>query len=178
MTRTKIKVGYKIPHIEEFALINGKIETTCLQDFKGKLILLFFYPLDFNSMSLALVDRFSAKMHQFAQLNVQLIGCSTDSHLSHLYWQDIVSRAIEFPLLADKSMKVSKMFGVLDDETGCPMNSFCIIDDQQILRHIVTSDLSHNFNEILRMIETMQPRYSNLDDDGWFMGKIFFYFFL
>ena len=85
---------------------DGSFKEVSLADYKGKYVLLFFYPLDFTFVCPTEIIAFSDRADEFAKLGVQILGCSIDSHFTHLAWRN-VPRAqgglgdIKYPLIAD-----------------------------------------------------------------------------
>lgn len=89
---------------------------------------------------------FSDRAKEFNNINCQLIAASTDSHFSHLAWVNTPRKQgglgeMNIPLLADKSFKIARDYGVLDEETGIPFRGLFIIDDKQNIRQVTINDL-------------------------------------
>lgn len=89
---------------------------------------------------------FSDRVKEFNDINCEVIAASTDSHFSHLAWVNTPRKQgglgeMNIPLLADKSSKIARDYGVLDEDTGIPFRGLFIIDDKQILRQITINDL-------------------------------------
>lgn len=94
---------------------------------------------------------------------LQVIGASTDSHYSHLAWtlQDRKEGGVgpvTFPLLADKSMKIAKTYGVLNPDTGVPFRGLFIIDSNGNLRHMSYNDtmVTRDLDEVIRLVQAYQ----------------------
>lgn len=106
---------------------------------------------------------FSDRAAEFAAINCQLIGCSTDSHFTHLAWintdrKDGGLGKLNYPLLADKSMSIARSYGVLNEDTGIPFRGLFIIDRKQNLRQITVNDLpvGRSVDETLRLVQAFQ----------------------
>ena len=89
---------------------------------------------------------FSDRVHEFEKIGCKVIAVSTDSHFTHLAWVNTSRKdgglgEMKIPLLADKSAKMSRAYGVLDEESGIPFRGLFIIDDKQNLRQITINDL-------------------------------------
>lgn len=89
---------------------------------------------------------FSDRAQEFEAIGVQLIAASTDSHFSHLAWVNTPRKQgglgeMKIPLLADKSSKIARDYGVLDEESGVPFRGLFIIDGKQNLRQVTINDL-------------------------------------
>jgi len=74
------------PQFEGMAVVNGEFKKISLGDYKGKYVVLFFYPLDFTFVCPTEIIAFSDSADKFRAINCELIACSTDSHFSHLAW--------------------------------------------------------------------------------------------
>jgi len=86
------------PHFEGTAVVNGEFKKISLCDYKGKYVVLFFYPLDFTFVCPTEIIAFSESADKFRAINCELIACSTDSHYSHLAWSVIVTIHFEHKL--------------------------------------------------------------------------------
>ncbi|QDV26576.1 peroxiredoxin [Aureliella helgolandensis] len=141
---------------------DGSFKELSLSDYKGKYVLLFFYPLDFTFVCPTEIIAFSDRASEFADLGVQIIGVSVDSHFSHLAWRN-ASRdqggigQIQYPLVADLSKQIARDYDVLTDETVALRGLF-LIDPQGIVRHQVVNDLplGRSVDEALRMVQALQ----------------------
>lgn len=123
---------------------------------------------------------FSDRADEFRKINVEVIGVSTDSHFTHLAWINQSRKEgglgeLNIPLLADKSMKVSRAYGVLDEESGIPFRGLFIIDGNQKLRQITVNDLpvGRSVDETLRLVQAFQ--YTDIHGEvcpaGWKPGS-------
>lgn len=106
---------------------------------------------------------FSSRADEFRDIGCELIGCSTDSHFSHLAWINTPRKQgglgeMNIPLLADKSMAISRAYGVLQEESGISFRGLFIIDGKQNLRQITVNDLpvGRSVDETLRLIQAFQ----------------------
>ncbi|XP_055840939.1 peroxiredoxin 1 [Episyrphus balteatus] len=145
------------------AVVNGQFKEISLKDYKGKYVVLFFYPLDFTFVCPTEIIAFSDRAKEFRNIGCEVIGCSTDSHFTHLAWINTSRKQgglgqLDIPLLADKSMKVAREYGVLDEESGVPFRGLFIIDGKQNLRQITVNDLpvGRSVDETLRLVQAFQ----------------------
>lgn len=145
------------------AVIEGEFKTIKLSDYKGKYVVLFFYPLDFTFVCPTEIVAFSDRFEEFKKINCELIGASCDSHFSHLAWINTPRKngglgEMNIPLLADKSGKIARDYGVYNEETGVPYRGLFIIDGQQKLRQITINDLpvGRSVDETLRLVQAFQ----------------------
>lgn len=106
---------------------------------------------------------FSDRVAEFRKIGCEVIACSTDSHFSHLAWINTPRKqgglgGLDIPLLADKSQKIARDYGVLDEESGIPFRGLFIIDGNQKLRQITVNDLpvGRSVDETLRLVQAFQ----------------------
>ncbi|TDG41105.1 hypothetical protein AWZ03_012471 [Drosophila navojoa] len=168
------------PEFSGTAVVNGAFKDIKLSDYKGKYLVLFFYPLDFTFVCPTEIIAFSDHAAEFRKINCELIGCSTDSQFTHLAWINTPRKQgglgnMDIPLLADKSMKISRDYGVLDEATGIPFRGLFIIDDQQNLRQITINDLpvGRSVEETLRLVQAFQytDKYGEVCPANWKPGQ-------
>jgi len=135
-----------------------------LSDFKGKWVVLFSHPADFTPVCSTEFLAFARRKEAFDELGVQLIGLSIDSIHAHLAWvkdlEEMSGIAIDFPVIADLDMKVSRLYGMIHpaaSETAAVRAVF-IIDPNGILRGMLYYPLTtgRNIDEILRFIRALQ----------------------
>jgi peroxiredoxin (alkyl hydroperoxide reductase subunit C) len=133
-----------------------------LSDYRGKYVVLFFYPLDFTFVCPSEIIAFDKKLEEFKQRDTEVIGCSIDSHFTHLAWKQTPRDEggigdIQFPLVADIKKEISRDYGVLVDDSVALRGLF-LIDKEGIVRHAVINDLSlgRNVDEAIRMVDALQ----------------------
>jgi alkyl hydroperoxide reductase subunit AhpC len=83
---SKIKLTGPAPSFQGMAVIDGQFKQISLADYAGKYLVLIFYPTDFTFVCPTEIVAFSDRVDEFRKINCELIGCSTDSHFSHLAW--------------------------------------------------------------------------------------------
>jgi alkyl hydroperoxide reductase subunit AhpC len=144
----------------------GEIKKINLSDYKGKWVVLFFYPLDFTFVCPTEICNFSDSYGLFQENNTEIIGCSIDSVFSHREWalkprkQGGLSPC-DLPLLSDVTHQIAKDYGVLidsGDDHGVAFRGTFIIDNMGILRHYSVNDLGagRNVDEVLRLVQAYQ----------------------
>jgi peroxiredoxin (alkyl hydroperoxide reductase subunit C) len=141
---------------------NSFKEDFSLSDYRGKYVLLFFYPLDFTFVCPSEILAFNKAVKEFEEANCQLVGISIDSAFSHLAWKNTpVNNGgignIQYPLVADLDKEISRAYGVLLD-IGIALRGLFLIDKEGIVRHQVVNDLplGRNVNEALRILYALQ----------------------
>ncbi|XP_018351740.1 PREDICTED: peroxiredoxin 1 [Trachymyrmex septentrionalis] len=162
------------------AVVNGQFKNIKLSDYKGKYVVLFFYPLDFTFVCPTEIVAFSDRAKEFTDIGCQVIAASTDSHFSHLAWINTPRKQgglgeMNIPLLADKSFKIARDYGILDEESGVPFRGLFVIDDKQILRQVTINDLpvGRSVDETLRLVQAFQytDKHGEVCPAGWKPGK-------
>ena len=153
-----MKIGDKLPEFLAEAYIDGEIKKISLLDYKGKWIVLFFYPADFTFVCPTEIRGFQKKLEDFKKLNAVVFGASTDSVYSHKAWFEKDLKEIKFPILADTSHKISREFGVLIEEEGMALRGTFIFDPKGNLQYQVVSnlDVGRSVDETLRVLQALQ----------------------
>ncbi|MDP6657192.1 MAG: peroxiredoxin [Nitrospinaceae bacterium] len=161
-------VSRPAPEFEAQAVMpNGSFKQIKLSDYKGKYVVLFFYPLDFTFVCPTEIIAFSDKQGEFEKRNTQVIGVSIDSHFSHLAWRNTDRKKgglgdIAYPLVADISKQVSKDYDVLAD-MGIAFRGLFLIDKDGIVQHQLVNNLplGRNVDEALRLVDALQFHEKN-----------------
>jgi alkyl hydroperoxide reductase subunit AhpC len=143
-------------------LADGSFKEVSLSDYKGKYVVLFFYPLDFTFVCPTEIIAFSERAAEFEKLGVQLLGVSVDSHFSHLAWRNTPRTEgglgqIDYPLVADLNKEISRAYDVLL-AGGISLRGLFLIDKEGVVRHQVVNDLplGRSVDEALRMVQALQ----------------------
>jgi len=140
---------------------NSMKEDFKLSDFRGKYVILFFYPLDFTFVCPSEIIAFDRKLDQFKAKDCEVIGVSIDSQYSHWAWKNTPVKEggignIQYPLVADLDKKISRQYGVLLD-MGVALRGTFLIDKEGLVRHAVINDLplGRSIDEALRMVDAL-----------------------
>jgi alkyl hydroperoxide reductase subunit AhpC len=141
---------------------DGSFQEISLSNYRGKHVILFFYPLDFTFVCPTEIIAFSERAAEFEQLGVQLLGASVDSHFSHLAWRNTPRTEgglgqINYPLVADLNKEISRAYDVLLDG-GVSLRGLFLIDKEGVVRHQVVNDLplGRSVDEALRIVKALQ----------------------
>jgi peroxiredoxin (alkyl hydroperoxide reductase subunit C) len=128
-----------------------------LKDYQGKWLVLFFYPADFTFVCPTEVLAFNSAVAQFAGLDAELLGVSTDSVHSHVAWMEFHIGNLAFPLAADRNHEVSRAYGVLDGD-GQSARGVFIVDPEGLVRYEVIHDdrVGRSVDEVLRVLTALQ----------------------
>jgi len=162
-------VGQKAPAFKGKAVVGGDassltpdnaFKNISNDDYKGKWVVLFFYPLDFTFVCPTEIEEFGKNYEQFRNLGCEVIACSTDSHHSHLAWRKSHAglRQLPFPMLADFTRETARNYEILKEETGYALRGLYIIDPDGVLQYSVIhpEDVGRNSLEVLRVIQALQ----------------------
>lgn len=141
---------------------DGTFQEVSLSDYKGKYVLLFFWPLDFTFVCPTEIIAFSDAAAEFEKLDVQILGVSIDSHYTHLAWRNTPRDQggignVSYPLVADMNKQISRDYDVLLD-AGIALRGLFLIDKDGVVRHQVVNDLplGRSVEEALRMVQALQ----------------------
>lgn len=176
---TQRLVGLPAPHFEmETALGNGKdFGKASLSDYKGKWLVLFFYPLDFTFVCPTEITALSDRAEEFTELDAEILGVSTDSKFSHRAWINTPRDAnglgeLNFPLAADLTHSVSRDYGVLLEEQGIALRGLFIISPEGELKYQVVhhNDIGRSVDETLRVLQALQA--GGLCPANWKPGQV------
>jgi len=133
-----------------------------LSSYRGKYVILFFYPLDFTFVCPSEILAFNKAVKTFAKKNTVVLGVSVDSHFSHWAWrQTPVDKGgigeIGFPLVSDLNKKIARDYDVLLND-AIALRGLFLIDRKGIVRHQVVNDLplGRNVDEAIRTLDALQ----------------------
>jgi peroxiredoxin (alkyl hydroperoxide reductase subunit C) len=148
---------------------------------RGRIGILFFYPLDFTFVCPSEIIAFNNRVKEFKSRGAEVIGVSVDSHFTHFAWkQTPVEKGgignIDFPLVADLTKSIARDYDVLVNDAVAFRGTF-MIDGSGIVRHQIVNDLplGRNVDEALRMLDALNfhekngevcPANWNRGDDG------------
>lgn len=154
-------VTKEAPNFTADAVIGEEFKSVTLTEYRGKYVVLFFYPLDFTFVCPTEIIAFSDKIEEFHKRGAEVLGVSVDSKFSHLAWIR-TPRAegglggLKYPLVADLKKTISADYGVLLDG-GIALRGTFLIDKAGVLRHSLINDLplGRNIDEAVRMIDAL-----------------------
>uniref|UniRef100_A0A0N5AR28 thioredoxin-dependent peroxiredoxin n=1 Tax=Syphacia muris TaxID=451379 RepID=A0A0N5AR28_9BILA len=166
----KAFIGRPAPEFVAEAVSKRKFKQISIKDYRGKYLVLIFYPSDFNTVDVSRSElcEFSNNIDQFNLLNCSIVAISTDSKYTHHAWlsseQSFIS-GLKFPLCADKSHNISRDYGVLKNNSGVSNRALFIIDDNGLIRHLSINDVgaARSVEETLRLVTRFQEadEYTN-----------------
>jgi peroxiredoxin (alkyl hydroperoxide reductase subunit C) len=159
-------IGKPAPAFKAGAIVDGEIQEVSLSDFKGKYVVLFFYPLDWTFVCPTEITSFSDRVAEFKDINVEVVGISVDSVFSHLAWINTPRNkgglgGLKYPLLSDLTKSIAKDYEVLIEEgpdAGVALRGLFIISPDGILRQKTVNDLpvGRSVDETLRLVKAFQ----------------------
>ncbi|KAJ3130823.1 peroxiredoxin [Physocladia obscura] len=180
---TVARVKFPAPFFQADAVVNQKFTSISLDQYRGKWLVLFFYPLDFTFVCPTEIIAFSDRANEFRALNAEVVGASVDSKHSHLAWTNQPRNKgglgkINIPLLSDITKKISADYGVLIEQgpdVGLALRGTFIIDPLGVVRQITINDLDvgRSVDETLRLIEAFQyhEKHGEVCQAGWTKGN-------
>ncbi len=194
-----VLVGKKAPNFNASAVLGGNniVNNFSLDQFKGKYIVLFFYPKDFTFVCPSELHAFQDRISDFEDRNTQIIAVSTDTEQSHWGWLQVEKsnggiKGVTYPLVADTNKTISFDYDVLvgdikflyDDDDNMKMQAdgeliayrgLFLIDKKGVVRHQIVNDLplGRNVDEAIRMVDALQFNEENGEvcPANWSKGK-------
>jgi alkyl hydroperoxide reductase subunit AhpC len=150
------------PDFNAQSYANGEFRKISLSEFKGKKVVLFFYPLDFTFVCPTEILAFSDSIQEFQKRNTEVIGISVDSQFSHAAWAQLPReeggiKGLTFPLASDLTKNIARDYGVLLEGAGITLRGLFIINKDGILKHVTinANDLGRNIEEVLRLLDAV-----------------------
>eukprot|EP01147_Barroeca_monosierra_P005591 gene5591-7231_t len=176
---SKARIQAAAPEFTADAVVDGKITQVSLSDYKGKYVVLVFFPLSFTFVCPTELLAFNDRLNEFEDLNAEVLAMSVDSAYSLLAWTQ-TNRAdgglgdVNIKLLSDLTHKISKNYGVLLEDVGHTLRGLFIIDDKGVLRQITMNDLpvGRSVDETLRLVRAFQfaDTHGVVCPAGWMPG--------
>ncbi|GLH70513.1 peroxidase [Geothrix rubra] len=167
------------PDFKAKALVNGEFKEISLSDYKGKKVVLFFYPLDFTFVCPTEILAFADAIKEFEARNTQVIGVSVDSHFSHWAWANTPRKeggiqGVSFPLVSDLNKTIAQDYGVLLP-AGISLRGLFIINTKGELKHITVNhnDLGRSVDEVLRLLDAIDftEEHGEVCPANWHKGE-------
>jgi alkyl hydroperoxide reductase subunit AhpC len=157
-------IGSKFPRFKLTGVVNNDINTAFRdfdnQAFKGKWLVVFFWPKDFTFVCPTEIAAFGRLNGDFADRDAQVLGVSTDSEFVHLAWRKDKEelRDLPFPMLSDIKRELAGELGVLDAEAGVAQRATYIVDPEGVIRFVYVTDLNvgRSPDEVLRVLDGLQ----------------------
>ncbi|MCD4726310.1 MAG: peroxiredoxin [Pirellulales bacterium] len=166
--------------VAQAVMPDGSFAELKLSSYRGKYVMLFFYPLDFTFVCPSEIVAFDAALERFEKKDTQVLGCSVDSHFTHLAWRNTPREQggigpIRYPLVSDLTKQIARDFGVLLEDGGVALRGLFLIDKKGIVRHALINDLpiGRSVNEALRVLDALRfhEEYGDVCPANWHEGE-------
>jgi peroxiredoxin 2/4 len=166
-----LRVGQMAPDFTATAAIERQFKQVKLSSYRGRYVVLFFYPLDFTFVCPTEIIAFSDRSAEFQALNTDILAVSVDSEYSHLAWIETERKLgglgdVNYPLVSDIKKEISTAYNVLDPDLGFALRGLFIIDRAGILQYATINNLSfgRSVDETLRVLQAIQHVQVNLNE--------------
>ncbi|MEW8497933.1 MAG: peroxiredoxin C [Candidatus Thiodiazotropha taylori] len=174
-----VLVGREAPDFTAAAVLG---DGTIVDDFsfsktiKNRYAVLFFYPLDFTFVCPSELIAFDHRLEEFKKRQVEVVGCSIDSHFTHNAWRNTPVNdggigPVGYPLVADLNHAICKAYDVETADGNVALRGSFLIDKSGIVRHQVVNDLplGRNIDEMIRMVDALQfnEEHGEVCPAGW-----------
>jgi len=169
-------IGQQAPEWKSTAYVNGEEKVIESSSYKGKWLVMYWYPLDFTFVCPTEIRGFQSLLNDFKDDGVEVVGVSTDSFFSHKAWfadRETFAEEITHPVIADTNHEVSRAFGVLKEDAGVAFRATVVIDPEGLIRAHQVNDLSvgRSPKETLRTVQALQS--GGLCGADWEKGESF-----
>ncbi|PIN81710.1 peroxiredoxin [Candidatus Woesearchaeota archaeon CG10_big_fil_rev_8_21_14_0_10_32_9] len=152
-----VKIGEKVEDFSAEVFQNEEIKKIKLSDYKGKWVILLFYPADFTFVCPTELEDAANLYEEFKKESAEILSVSTDTVFVHKAWHDTSSaiKKIKYPMVADPTGKICKQFNTYIDEEGLSFRGSFIVDPDGILKAMDVHDnsIGRNAHEILRKLQ-------------------------
>ena len=168
-----ISIGQTLPDLGcEAYLPDGRIEPLSLSQYRGKWLVLFFWPLDFTFVCPTEIRAYADLCHDFDVSGAVLLGASVDSAHAHRAWVRHGLGPVGFPMLGDVAHTLARSFGVLTD-AGVALRATFIVNPEGRVMSVAANDLNvgRSARETLRLLHALQS--GELTACEWQLGEAF-----
>jgi NADH-dependent peroxiredoxin subunit C len=181
-TIMSVRPGMPAPDFETKAYVNGDFSTVKLAEYRGKWVVLFFYPANFTFVCPTELVAVAAGYKQIKSLDCEVLAISIDTHFSHKVWQEtelskMIPGGLPYPMLSDLGGKIGQLYGVFDEKLGLDLRGTFIIDPDGVLQatQILNAPVGREFDELVREIQAFQHvrnmKGAEACPTGWKPGK-------
>ncbi len=152
-----IKIGEKVLDFELDAFHEDKLKKLKLSDYKGKWLVLFFYPADFTFICPTELEELAEHYSEIKKIGAEVLSVSTDTAFAHKAWHDTspAIKKVKFPMAADPTGKLCREFGTYIEEEGLSLRGTFIINPDSILKALEINDnsIGRSASELLRKLQ-------------------------
>ena len=138
-----VKIGREIPDFEVEIYHQDEVKKVKLSDYRGKWVVLLFYPADFTFVCQTELEDAAALYGEFQKLGAEILSVSTDTAFVHKAWHDASAAIgkVEYPMVADPTGQLSRAFGVYIEDAGLALRGTFIVDPDGVLKTMEVHDL-------------------------------------
>ena len=172
-----LKIDQKIPEMEFDVFHKGEIRKAHLSDYKGKWLILLFYPADFTFVCPTELNEAARSYEAFVKEGAEIVSLSTDTAYVHMAWHQShpMIKEVAYPMAADPGGKVCRAFGTYMEDAGMTTRATFIIDPDGNVKAIEMHDnsIGRSAAEILRKLQAAKYVRENpgqLCPAGWKPG--------
>ena len=152
-----LTIGQTVPPLEFDAYHHDEIKKLSLSQYKGKWLVLMFYPADFTFICPTELEEAAERYEEFQKLGAELISVSTDTVYAHKAWHDSSPAVgkIRFPMAADPTGNLSRAFGTYIEGAGLSLRGSFIINPDGVLKALEIHDnsIGRSAGELLRKLQ-------------------------
>ncbi len=165
-----VRLGASAPEFTLKGIDRGQIGGYSLKLYRGRWLVLFFYPADFTFICPTEVTGFSKMAEAFRAEGAEVLGVSVDSLETHREWIEELG-GVNYPLLSDADKEVSRAYGVLEENAGVSLRATLIMNPNGEVQYLVVSDMNvgRSVEETLRVLKAL--RTGRLCPSGWKPGE-------
>ncbi len=160
MEQNKIEIGAPAPEFSAKAFHNDKIIDLKLSNYRGKWVVLAFYPADFTFICPTELVSLAENYSEFQKIKAEILSVSTDTVYAHKAWWDTSPsiKQIKYPMVADPTGKICRSYGTYIENEGLSLRGTFIIDPDGILKAMDVHDnsIGRNTQEIIRKLKAAQ----------------------
>lgn len=158
-------IGSPIADFELNSYQNGKLGKVKLSEYRGKWLVLFFYPADFTFVCPTELEEMADNYEEFKKINTEIVSVSTDTAFVHKAWHDTspAIRKISFPMAADPTGDLCKEVGVYIASEGLALRGTFVFDPEGklVVMEINENSVGRNVQELIRKLQAAQYVYSH-----------------
>ena len=155
-----IRINEEVPDFSAKAFHENNVKEIKLSNYKGKWVVMFFYPADFTFVCPTELEELAGKYEELKKMNVEVLSVSTDTEFVHKAWHDNspAIKKVNYPMLADPTGKICKLFGTYIREEGLSLRGTFIIDPDRKLKafEIHDNSIGRSADELIRKIQAAQ----------------------
>lgn len=154
------KINGKAPEFTAKAFYKNSIKTVKISDYRGKWVVLFFYPADFTFVCPTELGELADNYDKLKRMNVEVLSISTDTEFVHKAWHDNSKtiKKISFPMVADPTGNICRAYGTYIEEEGLSLRGTFVIDPEGVLKayEMHANNIGRSITELIRKVQAAQ----------------------